>query len=80
MRLRDAFAYPFKVLRDLFNDPPFASDPEFTPFNLNALRSEASEGSRTAQPRLARPKREKIAMSALLLVLVAIVIALIIMG
>jgi len=37
--------FPLKVLRDLFR-PPFVPDPEFTPFDLTALRGEDPEGSR----------------------------------
>ena len=29
---RDLFAYPFKVLRDIFTNPPFMPEPEFTRF------------------------------------------------
>jgi hypothetical protein len=38
-RMQGPFAWPFKVLRDLFRCPPFVADPEFTPFDLDALRS-----------------------------------------
>jgi len=36
-KLRDAFAYPFKVLRDIFANTPFVPEPEFRRFELNAL-------------------------------------------
>jgi hypothetical protein len=39
--------FPWKVLRDLFR-PPFVPDPEFTAFDLKALRGEDPEGSRAA--------------------------------
>jgi hypothetical protein len=39
--------FPLKVLRDLFR-PPFVPDPEFTPFDLKALRGEDPEGSRAS--------------------------------
>lgn len=38
-RVQGPFAWPFKVLRDLFRSPPFVADPEFTPFDMDALRS-----------------------------------------
>jgi hypothetical protein len=37
--------FPLKVLRDLFR-PSFVPDPEFTPFDLKALRREDPESSR----------------------------------
>ena len=77
MRARDAFAYPFKVLRDVFTDPASVPDPEFTRFDLNALQDKGSEGSSVSKPRLIRARTEKITISVWLLVLVAIVIALI---
>jgi len=80
MNVRDAFAYPFKVLRDVFTDPPFVPDPEFTRFHLNALDDEDSKGCGASQPRMVRAKRVKIRIPAWLLVLVGIVIALIIVG
>ena len=36
--MQGPFAWPFKVLRDLFAEPPFVADPDFTPFDLDALR------------------------------------------
>ena len=36
--MQGPFAWPFKVLRDLFYNPPFVADPEFTPFDIDALR------------------------------------------
>ena len=39
LRMQGPFAWPFKVLRDLFRSPPFVPDPEFTPFDVDALRS-----------------------------------------
>ena len=80
MKVRDAIAYPFKVLRDVFTDPPFVPDPEFTRFDLSALEDEDSKGGGASQPRLVRAKIEKIRIPAWLLVLIGIVIALIIVG
>ena len=40
--------FPWKVLRDLFR-PPIVPDPEFTPFDLKALRGEDLEGSRAGE-------------------------------
>lgn len=36
---QELFAWPFKVLHDLFHKPPFVADPEFTRFDFDALRS-----------------------------------------
>jgi len=58
MRVRDAFAYPFKVLRDVFTDLPSVPDPEFTRFDLNALWVEDSEAGRASEPRPVRAKRD----------------------
>jgi hypothetical protein len=80
MRARDAFAYPFKVLRDVFTDPPFVPEPEFKRFDLTALQDEDSEGGIVSKPKRGRARMEKIRISVLLLVLVAIVIALIVVG
>ena len=80
MRVRDAFAYPFKVLGDVLTDSPFVPDPEFTRFEVSALQGEDSEGSHRSQPRPVRAIREKLRIPAWLLVLVAILIALIIVG
>ena len=77
MRVREAFAYPFKVLRDVFTDPPSVSDPEFTRFDLNALHDKYSEGRSVSKPRLIPARTEKISIPVWFLVLVAIVIALI---
>jgi hypothetical protein len=44
LRLRDMFEWPFKVLHDLFANPPFVPDAEFRPFDLQAFR-EKSEAS-----------------------------------
>jgi hypothetical protein len=81
-RVRAAFAYPFKVLRDIFTDPPFAPEPEFTRFDLNALRDEDSTASSTVFSRgnLARATRRKIRIPILLLGLILVVIALIIVA
>jgi hypothetical protein len=35
--MQGPFSSPFKVLRDLFNSPPFVPDPEFAPFDMDAL-------------------------------------------
>jgi hypothetical protein len=37
-RMQGPFAWPFKVLHDLFNRPPFVADPEFTPLDIDALQ------------------------------------------
>ena len=75
-KLRDAFAYPFKVLRDIFTNPPFVPEPEFTRFDLNALRDENTENS--SHSRLARATRDRIRIPVLLLALALILLALII--
>jgi hypothetical protein len=80
MRVRDAFGYPFKVLREVFTDPPFVPDPEFTRLDLSALEDKYSEGCRASKPARIRTRREKIKVPIWLLVLVAMVIALIILG
>jgi hypothetical protein len=36
-RMQGPFASPFKVLRDLFNNPPFVADPEFAALDMDAL-------------------------------------------
>ena len=77
MKVRDAFAYPFKVLRDVFTNPPSMPDPEFKRFDLHALQDKGSEGSSAAKSRRIRARTEKIRIPVWLLVLVAIVIALI---
>ena len=38
-------AWPFKVLQDLFRNPPFVSEPNFSPFDLDALRSKGTPRS-----------------------------------
>jgi hypothetical protein len=43
--MRGPFAWPFKVLRDLFWDPPFVADPEFAPLDMDALRGKWSPKS-----------------------------------
>jgi len=80
--VRDVFAYPFKVLREVFTDPPFVPEPEFTRFDLNALRAEDSTASSTVSSRgnSARATRRKIRIPILLLVLILVVIALIIVA
>jgi hypothetical protein len=51
--------FPLKVLRDLFRAQPVA-DPEFTPFDLNALGSEHPESSQAAldNPIAGEPEEE----------------------
>jgi hypothetical protein len=44
-RMQGPFAWPFKVLRDLFRNPPFVADPEFTPFDIDALRCKCTRPS-----------------------------------
>jgi hypothetical protein len=44
-RMQGPFAWPFKVLRDLFRNPPFVADPEFAPFDMDALRSKLTPPS-----------------------------------
>ena len=36
-RMQGPFAWPFKVLHDLFSNPPFVADSEFTSFDIDAL-------------------------------------------
>jgi hypothetical protein len=40
--MRGPFAWPFKVLRDLFSNPPFVADPEFARIDMDALRGKWS--------------------------------------
>jgi hypothetical protein len=75
-KLRDAFVYPFKVLRDIFANPPFVPEPEFRRFDLNALKDENTEHS--IHSKLARGTRDRIRIPVLLLALILIVLALII--
>jgi hypothetical protein len=77
MKLRDAFAYPLKVLRDIFINPPFVPEPEFTRFDLYALRGENTASSSHSQ--LTRAAKDRITIPVLLLALVLIVLALIIL-
>jgi hypothetical protein len=44
---------PLKVLHDL-NNPPFVADPEFAPFDIDALRSESA---RKDLPSASNPRR-----------------------
>ncbi len=37
-RSSSPFAWPFKVIRDLFNSRPSVPEPDFEPLNLSALR------------------------------------------
>ena len=80
--LRDAFEWPFKVLHDVFTNPPFVPDPEFAPFDLSALRGQDAEGSRDSLPRCERGRRsrEKLIIPVWFLVLALTVIALIAFG
>jgi hypothetical protein len=49
--MQGPFAWPFKVLRDLFINPPFVADPEFTPLDFDALRrNEARKASNSSPP------------------------------
>ena len=74
MKVRDAFAWPFKVLQDAFTNPPSVPDPEFTRLDLHALKAKDPGSSQTPQP-----LRGRIRIPILLLLLVAIVIALILL-
>ena len=42
-RMQGPFAWPFKVLHDLFRKPPFVADPEFTSFDIDALRGKSTQ-------------------------------------
>jgi hypothetical protein len=44
-RMQGPFAWPFKVLHDLFSNPPFVADPEFTSFDIDALRCKWTQKS-----------------------------------
>jgi hypothetical protein len=41
-RMQGPFSSPFKVLRDLFNSPPLVADPEFAPFDMDALEAKGT--------------------------------------
>jgi hypothetical protein len=43
--MQGPFAWPFKVLRDLFRNPPFVAEPEFTPFDIASLRCKLTRSS-----------------------------------
>jgi hypothetical protein len=43
--MQGPFAWPFKVLHDLFSNPPFVADPEFTSFDIEALRCKWTQKS-----------------------------------
>jgi hypothetical protein len=62
-RMQGPFAWPFKVLHDLFNSPPFVSDPEFTPFDMDALQGKwprrISHSSTNPAPVLLKVDRAK---------------------
>jgi hypothetical protein len=79
---RDPFAYPFKVLRDMFTDTRFVPDQEFARFDLTALRGKDSAGpvDSTRRPKPARANRERVRIPVLLLALIFIAIALVIFG
>jgi hypothetical protein len=49
-RMQGPFISPFKVLRDLFHNPPFVADPEFTPFDIGALRCKLTRPSQDTPP------------------------------
>ena len=82
MKVQDAFAWPFKVLGDLFTDRPFVPDSEFKGLDLSALRDEDSRGLSHVSngQKSARASRKKVRIPILLLALVLIVVALIIFG
>jgi hypothetical protein len=42
-RMQGPFAWPFKVLHDLFHKPPFVADPEFSSFDIDALRCKRTQ-------------------------------------
>lgn len=48
-RMQAPFAWPFKVLYDLFHNPPFVADPEFTPFDLDVFRGKSPQPSLDAR-------------------------------
>ncbi|MBV8276725.1 MAG: hypothetical protein JO170_15905 [Verrucomicrobia bacterium] len=82
MKVRDAFAWPFKVLGDVFTHHPLVPDPEFTGFDLKALRGEDTGVSNDVSNRQksTRASRKRVRIPILLLALVLIVVALIILG
>lgn len=45
--MQGPFAWPFKVLHDLFSNKPFVADPEFTPIDIDAF---ACQYTRKAPP------------------------------
>jgi hypothetical protein len=54
-RMQGPLAWPFKVLRDVFRNPPFVADPEFSPFQVDILkRKPANFGPLAARPRALR--------------------------
>jgi hypothetical protein len=56
---------------DVFTGLPSVPEPEFTHFDLNALRVEDSDAGRVSEPRPVRARIEKIRIPVWLLVLVS---------
>ena len=82
MKVWDAFAWPFKVLGDVFTDHPIVPDPEFTGFDLKALRGEDPSVSSHVSNRQksTRAGRKRVRIPILLIALVLILVALAILG
>jgi hypothetical protein len=82
MKVRDAFAWPFKVLGDAFTEQPSVPDPEFTGVDLKALRDEESrDSSHVSNRQKSTPaSRNRVRIPILLIALVLIVVPLIILG
>ena len=76
LRLRDMFEWPFKVLHDLFANPPFVPDAEFKPFDLKAL----SERSVASSSHPATGTRRKLIIPLWWLVLALGIVALVVFG
>lgn len=67
------FAWPFKVLHDLFRNPPFVADPEFTPFDIDALRSKLTRPlAHTPKSRFLNVGRGRLPFLVWLIVLVVV--------
>jgi hypothetical protein len=83
-RNQGLFAWPFKVLHDLFCNPPFVADPEFTPFEIDAVQAksarEISPAPKTYKLALIDIDRSQLTLFIWLAELILVLIALIVLG
>ena len=69
-------AWPFKVLRDVFRNPPFVADPEFSPFQVDILERKSGNFA----PLITRPQALRIDQARLVFLLWLIQLLLVIAG